>query len=159
MIEVGALDSLRSCIGEEIGVSDWLEISQDRINLFAEASGDHQWIHVDVDRAAASPMKTTIAHGFLTLSLVSHLLRGTLKLPPLRMALNYGLNKVRFIAPVPAGARVRARITPTVVDAPVVDGGEEYVQVTWGIVLELESAPRPCAVADWIVRYYPARQP
>jgi acyl dehydratase len=151
MIEIGPLTTLRDRLGVEIAVSDWLTVSQDRIDTFADATGDDQWIHVDVARAAASPMKTTIAHGFLTLSLVSLLLRTTIRLPPLRMALNYGVNRVRFIAPVPSGARIRARITPA-----TVDDVHDAVQVAWSVVLELESSPRPCAIVEWIVRYYPA---
>lgn len=150
MIDVGPLGALRGRIGEEIAVSDWLTVSQDRINAFAEATGDDQWIHVDPARAAASPMKTTIAHGFLTLSLVSVLLRSTLKFPPLRMAINYGVNRVRFITPVPSGSRIRARITPAAIEETT-----DATQITWGITLELEGTDKPCAVVEWIVRYYP----
>src|SRR5580765_3609460 len=104
-------------VGEEIAVSDWLEVSQARIQQFADATGDHQWIHVDPVRAAVeSPFKTTIAHGFLTLSLLSPLIRESIQFTGLRMAINYGLNRVRFVSPVPAGTRIRARITPTAVD-------------------------------------------
>ena len=151
MIEIGPLATLRDRLGDELAVSDWLTVSQERINAFADATGDDQWIHVDSARAAASPMKTTIAHGFLTLSLVSLLVRTTIRLPPLRMALNYGVNRVRFIAPVPSGARIRARITPA-----SVDDVHDAVQVTWSVVLELESSEKPCAIVEWIVRYYPA---
>ena len=128
-------------IGEEIAVSDWLEITQERIDAFAEATGDHQWIHVDPVRAAASPLKTTIAHGIHTLSLVSLLVRRAIALPPLRMAINYGVNRVRFITPVPAGARIRARISPSAVE----DAGGG-VQVTWRVAVEREDAEKPCAV-------------
>src|SRR6185503_1605929 len=103
--------TLRDRVGQEIAVGDWFEISQDRINQFADATGDHQWIHVDPARAAAeSPFRTTIAHGFLTLSLLSTLMREAIQISGLRMAINYGLNRVRFVSPVPSGARVRARI-------------------------------------------------
>jgi acyl dehydratase len=152
MVEIASLDSLGAQIGTEIAASDWLTVSQSRIDAFAEASGDDQWIHVDVARAATSPFKSTIAHGFLTLSLVSLLMRQAIKLPPVRMALNYGVNRVRFISPVPAGARIRAHITPNAVES-IGDG----VQVTWSITLELEHAQKPCATVEWIVRYYPAR--
>jgi acyl dehydratase len=138
-------------IGEEIAVSDWLEVSQARINQFAEATGDHQWIHVDPARAAAeSPFKSTIAHGFLTLSLLSTLIRESIQFTGLRMAINYGLNRVRFVSPVPAGSRIRALITLQAVDA--VSGG---FQVTWQVTVERERGEKPACIADWIVRYYP----
>jgi acyl dehydratase len=138
-------------IGEEIAVSDWLEVSQARINQFAEATGDHQWIHVDPARAATeSPFKSTIAHGFLTLSLLSTLIRESIQFTGLRMAINYGLNRVRFVSPVPAGSRIRALIMLQAVDA--VSGG---FQVTWQVTVERERGEKPACVADWIVRYYP----
>ncbi len=149
MVDIGPLAALKGRLGEEIAVSEWLEVTQERINAFAAATGDDQWIHIDPQRAAASPLKTTIAHGFLTLSLVSILLRSTIQFPPQRMAINYGLNRVRFITPVPAGARIRARIAPKAVDD--VEGG---TQVTWNVTLEREGADKPCAVVEWIVRYY-----
>jgi acyl dehydratase len=155
VIEIADVTTIRSRLGEEIAVSDWLEISQERINQFADATGDHQWIHVDAARAAReSPFKSTIAHGFLTLSLVSTLVRSALHVTGLRMAINYGLNKVRFVSPVPAGSRVRARITPASFDA--VSGG---VQVTWQITVEREQHDKPSCVAEWIVRYYPEQGP
>jgi acyl dehydratase len=138
-------------VGEEIAVSDWLEVTQDRINQFADATGDHQWIHVDPARAAAElPSKTTIAHGFLTLSLLSTLIRESIRFTGLRMAINYGLNRVRFVSPVPSGSRIRALITLQSVDA--VSGG---VQVTWLATIEREGGEKPAAVAEWLVRYYP----
>ena len=150
MIELPDINSLRDQLGQEIAVSDWMTITQERIDRFAEATDDRQWIHVDTARAAVeSPFKTTIAHGFLTLSLVSTLIRHTLSFDRYRMALNYGVNRVRFITPVPTGSRIRARFMPmTAEDA----GGS--VQVTWGITLEREGADKPCCVAEWIVRYY-----
>jgi acyl dehydratase len=145
--------TLRARVGEEIAVGDWFEITQERIDQFAEATGDHQWIHVDRARAAAeTPFRTTIAHGFLTLSLVSTLIRQAIEFTGLRMAINYGLNKVRFVSPVPSGSRVRARIVPAAVE-DVKDG----VQVTWQITVEREGGDRPSCVAEWLVRYYPAR--
>src|SRR6184192_714837 len=109
--------TLREKVGQEIAVSDWLEITQARINQFADATGDHQWIHVDPARAAAeSPFKATIAHGFLTLSLISTLVRGAMQFNNLRMAINYGANRVRFIAPVPSGSRIRGRFSPAAVE-------------------------------------------
>jgi acyl dehydratase len=153
VIEISDVRALAPRIGEEIAVSNWLEITQERIDQFAAATGDSQWIHVDPARAATeSPFKTTIAHGFLTLSLLSSLVRDAMTFTGLRMAINYGLNRVRFVAPVPSGARVRARIAP----AAVVDSGD-HVQVTWGVTVEREGGDKPCCVAEWIVRYYPAR--
>ena len=139
-------------IGEEIAVSNWFEVSQARIDQFADATGDHQWIHVDPVRAAAElPSKTTIAHGFLTLSLLSTLIRESITFTGLRMAINYGLNRVRFVSPVPSGSRIRALITLETVDA--VSGG---FQVTWHVTIEREGGDKPACVADWIVRYYPS---
>ena len=143
----------RDRIGQEIAVSDWLEVSQARIDQFADATGDHQWIHVDAARAATeSPFKSTIAHGFLTLSLMSPLIRESIQFTGLRMAINYGLNHVRFVSPVPSGARIRARITPGAVEQ--VGGG---FQVTWQVTVEREHGDKPACVADWLVRYYPLK--
>ena len=145
-----ALSRLAEHIGQDLGVSDWMTISQAQINTFADATSDHQWIHVDVARAAAeTPFKSTIAHGFLTLSLLSTLLRHTITVDGLRLALNYGLNRVRFVSPVPAGARVRARVM--LAGVTPVDGG---VQAAWGITVEREQQDKPCLVAEWLVRYY-----
>jgi acyl dehydratase len=152
MIEITDVRSLRDRIGEEIAVGDWFEITQARIDQFAEATGDAQWIHVDPARAEAeSPFKTTIAHGFLTLSLLSALIRDAMTFQGLRMAINYGMNRMRFVAPVPAGARVRARFTPA-----AVEDTSGSVQVTWQVTIDREHADKPCCVAEWIVRYYPA---
>ena len=143
--------TLSNRAGQEIAVSDWLEVTQARIDQFADATGDHQWIHVDPARAAAElPSKTTIAHGFLTLSLLSTLIRESIRFTGLRMAINYGLNKVRFVSPVPSGSRIRARITLQSVEE--VSGG---VQATWHVAIEGEGGDKPACVADWIVRYYP----
>ncbi len=144
-------NELREVVGQEIAVTDWLEVAQERINQFADATGDHQWIHVDVDRAQAeSPYGTTIAHGFLTLSLLSCLMsqaigfRGGLKL-----AINYGLNRVRFPAPVLSGSMVRARIKlQSLEDIP---GG---LQASWAITAERDGGDKPVCVAEWLVRYY-----
>jgi acyl dehydratase len=147
-IDVRTIDAR---VGEEIAVSDWLEVTQARINQFADATGDHQWIHVDTARAAAElPSKSTIAHGFLTLSLLSTLIRESIRFTGLRLAINYGLNRVRFVSPVPAGSRIRARVTLQSVDA-LSDG----YQVTWQVTVERETGDKPACVADWIVRYYP----
>jgi acyl dehydratase len=150
MIEID-VRTLSARIGEEIAVSDWLEVTQARIDQFADATGDRQWIHVDPVRAAAElPSKSTIAHGFLTLSLLSTLIRESIQFTGLRMAINYGLNRVRFVSTVPSGSRIRALITLQAVDA--VSGG---FQVTWQVTIEREGGDKPACVADWVVRYYP----
>ena len=131
-ISIGSARSL----GQEIGTSDWVVVSQERINAFADATGDHQWIHVDPERAAVeSPFGTTIAHGFLTLSLVSALMRNALSIGGLRMAINYGANRVRFVSPVPAGARIRARIVLASVDEVA-----DATQALWHVTVEREDA-------------------
>ena len=150
MIDVD-VRTLGDRVGQEIAVSDWLAVTQARINQFADATGDHQWIHVDPVRAASElPSKTTIAHGFLTLSLLSTLIRESIAFTGLRMAINYGLNRVRFVSPVPSGSRIRALITLQSIDA--VTGG---FQVTWQVTVEREGGDKPACVADWIVRYFP----
>lgn len=151
MRTLASVRDLGPLVGQEVGVSEWMTISQERINAFAEATGDHQWIHVDVARAAReAPDGVTIAHGFLTLALVSALLRDTLTVNGVRMTINYGLNRVRFVSPVPAGARVRARITL----AHLQDSGDS-VQATWLVTVERDGGRKPSVVAEWIVRYYP----
>jgi acyl dehydratase len=143
--------TLNTRVGEQIAVSSWLEVTQERINQFADATGDHQWIHVDPVRAAAElPSKTTIAHGFLTLSLLSTLIRDAIKFSGLRMAINYGANRVRFVSPVPSGSKIRAVITLQSVED--VSGG---LQVTWLATIERQGGDKPAAVAEWLVRYYP----
>jgi acyl dehydratase len=150
VIEIANVEALGGRLDQEVSVSDWIEVTQARIDRFAEATEDRQWIHVDTVRAAQSPFKGTIAHGFLTLSLVSPLARNALRIEGLRMAINYGLNRVRFVSPVPAGSRIRGRFVPTAVSA---EG--DSVQVTWRVTVEREHADKPCCVAEWIVRYYP----
>jgi acyl dehydratase len=149
VIDITDFAALRRQIGQEVAVGEWLEITQDRISQFAEATEDRQWIHVDPARAAGSPFKSTIAHGFLTLSLVSALLRSAIRVPNQKMGINYGVNRVRFPAPVPAGSRVRGRFSPLAVDD--VNGAH---QVTWAITVERDGGDKPCCVAEWIVRYY-----
>jgi acyl dehydratase len=142
--------SLGDAIGRELAVSGWIELTQERIDQFADATGDHQWIHVDAARAAAeSPFRTTIAHGFLTLSLVSRLFRDAITPTGLRMTLNYGLNRVRFVSPVPSGSRVRGRFTLGAVEET---GGA--LQAVWHVTVEREGGDRPACVAEWVVRYY-----
>jgi acyl dehydratase len=126
-------------------------IAQDRIDAFADATGDHQWIHVDAERAKhETPFGTTIAHGFLTLSLISALMRNAVSIEGLRMAINYGLNRVRFVSPVPQGSRVRARVV-----LAAIEDTRDSVQVTWSLQVEREGHDKPCLVAEWLVRYYP----
>ena len=142
--------ALRQHLGREVAVSDWLEVTQERINLFAEATEDRQWIHTDPARAAReSPFRRAIAHGFLTLSLLSELGRTAVSVGGVRMGINYGLNRVRFVAPVPAGSRVRARFT--LAELEEFKGG---VQATWAVTVEREAGDKPCCAAEWLVRYY-----
>jgi acyl dehydratase len=145
-----SIRQLASRVGEEVGVSPWVEVSQERIDTFAKAIDDFQWIHVDRARAQDSPFGGTIAHGFLTLSLLSQLSERTFSFADRRMGVNYGLNRVRFTAPVPSGARVRARFTLAKYE-PLEDNG---VQVTWNTVVEIEGAAKPALVAEWIGRHY-----
>ena len=145
-----SLRELESRVGEEIGVSPWVEITQERIDTFARAIEDFQWIHVDPERAKRSPFGGTIAHGFLTLSLLSHLSELTFGFTDRRMGINYGLNRVRFTSPVPVGSRVRARFTLQKFE-PIEGNG---VQVTWSVVVEIEGAAKPALVAEWLGRHY-----
>lgn len=145
---MGAIEQLQQRVGEEIGVSDWFAITQDRIDAFADATNDHQWIHVDADKAAAGPFGTTIAHGFLTLSLTPDL-APRLQVPEARMQINYGLDRVRFISPVPAGSRIRARTKLAAVDE--IEGG---IHVKSEITIELEGGTKPACVAESLMRFY-----
>ena len=144
------LTDLRRLVGREIAVTDWLEITQERINQFADATGDHQWIHTDPERARReSPYGTTIAHGFLTLSLVPQLIKAAVPLGDLRMAINYGLNRVRFPSAVLAGSRIRARIVLQSI-RELADSTEAIFSIT----VETEGSEKPCCVAEWLARYY-----
>jgi acyl dehydratase len=140
------LDELATLAGDELGTSDWLEITQDRVNAFADATGDHQWIHVDVERAAAGPFGGTIAHGYLTLSLIPFLGAQVFSLETPGAKLNYGVNKVRFPSPVPVGARVRNHVTMGEVTA--VPAG---TQLTLRHTVEIEGQPKPGCVAETVV--------
>ncbi|CDR12506.1 MaoC family dehydratase [Streptomyces iranensis] len=142
-------DELRSAVGEELGPSDWLEIDQKRIDLFADATGDHQWIHVDPEKAAAGPFGTTIAHGYLTLSLLPSFTPQLLRVEGVRMGINYGVNKVRFPSPVPVGSRLRA--TSRIVEVAEVKDG---LQMTLTVTLEREGGDKPACVAESVVRFY-----
>ena len=146
---IESLRQLRELVGREVGVSDWIEVTQERINRFAETAEDRQWIHVDAERARKeSPYGTTIAHGFLTLSLLTPM-AAAVRVPGIRMGVNYGADRVRFPAPVPAGSKIRARFTlRSLEDIP---GG---VKATWKATVERQGGDKPCCVADWIVLYY-----
>ncbi|HEX4518324.1 MAG TPA: MaoC family dehydratase [Gaiellaceae bacterium] len=142
------VEELVAAAGDDLGESSWHTITQEQINGFAEATGDDQWIHVDAVRAAAGPFGTTIAHGYLTLSLVPMLMREVQELRTRSMEINYGLDRVRFLTPVPAGSRVRGRVT--VANVTPVDGG---VQVTYDVTIELEGSEKPAAIVNPIYRY------
>ena len=146
---ISSIDEAVDAVGHDLGVSEWIAIDQDRINSFAETTGDHQWIHVDVERARSeSPYGTTIAHGFLTLSLIPALSKDNYRVDNAKMGINYGLNKVRFLAPVPAGSRIRVR--SELVDAKKVN--EMTVDLTVRHTVELEGSDKPAAVAELIAR-------
>jgi acyl dehydratase len=148
---IEGIEGLKSLVGQEVGASDWFEVTQTRINDFADATEDHQWIHIDVERAKTdSPFHSTIAHGFLTLSLLPHLVSQAVKVQgDFKMGINYGLNRLRFVSPVPSGSRVRARLTLQSVEDFA--GGN---QITWSVTCETEGGQKPALVAEWLVRYY-----
>lgn len=150
MREIASLAALKELIGQEVAVSDWVQITQERVNLFAEATGDRQWIHVDVERSRKeSPFGGTVAHGFLTLSLLPKLMESAIAMPDVKMGVNYGLNKVRFTAPVPVGSRIRARMKLLTVDD--IPGG---AQVSWEVTMEREGSDKPVCIAESIARRY-----
>ena len=146
-----SLAELPPLVGQEVAVSDWLTITQQQVNQFAEATGDHQWIHVDVEKAKAGPFGAPIAHGFLTLSLIPQFFESSIEIRGTSMGVNYGLNKVRFTAPVPVGSRLRARMTLLACD-PIDNGG---FQMTWQVTIEREGSERPVCVAESLSRRYP----
>ncbi|MCJ0762107.1 MaoC family dehydratase [Variovorax terrae] len=145
------LSEFAALVGQEVAVSDWITISQQQVNQFAEATGDHQWIHVDVDKARAGPFGAPIAHGFLTLSLLPKFFESSFEVVQSRMGVNYGLNKVRFMSPVPVGSRLRARMALLACE-PIDNGG---VQMTWQVTIEREGVAKPVCVAESLVRRYP----
>jgi acyl dehydratase len=142
--------ALEEAVGRHLGYSDWLEITQERVDQFADATGDHQWIHVDPERAKRGPFGACIAHGYLTLSLVNHFLPQIVEVRGISMGVNYGADRLRFPAPVPVGSRVRGGGELVKVEA--VEGG---VQATVRVTVEIEGGPRPACVVDTISRYYP----
>ena len=150
MFTIGAVDDVTNLVGQELGHSDWVEITQSRVDTFADATGDHQWIHVDVARAADGPFGGTIAHGYLTLSLGPALLHDVVEWRNTRLGINYGLNKVRFPAPVPVGARVRLAVTLAAAE-PI---GDDGVQVTLQTTFEIEDGTKPACVAELVLRYF-----
>ena len=142
------LDEFVAAAGSELGPTDWMEITQERVNLFADATDDHQWIHVDPEKAAGGPFGGTIAHGLLTLSLLPHFTHQLYRVDNVKLAVNYGYNKVRFITPVRVGANVRARAA--ISDVAQLDGA---VQATMTVTVEIEGSEKPAAVAESIVRF------
>ena len=149
MREFPSLTALAEATGQHLGYSDWLEIGQERVNLFAEATNDHQWIHVDPERAKSGPFGTTIAHGFLTLSLIPSLTPQLFRVEGVRMGVNYGVNKVRFPSPVPVGSRLRA--TAVVAEVTEAGGG---MQLVTRVTIEREGGDKPVCVAETVARFY-----
>jgi acyl dehydratase len=145
------LAELAACVGQDVAVSDWLTITQEQINQFAEATGDRQWIHIDPERAKAGPFGAPIAHGFLTLSLLPQFFASALHLTQTRMGVNYGLNKVRFMSPVPVGSALRAKLF--LVSAEAIENNG--MQMTWDVTIEREGVSKPVCVAQSISRSYP----
>jgi acyl dehydratase len=148
---IESLAAVPALVGQEVAVSDWITITQEQVNQFAEATGDHQWIHVDVEKAKAGPFGGPIAHGFLTLSLIPRFFESTLRIDNTRMGVNYGLNKVRFTGPVPVGCRLRAAMTLLACE-PIDNGG---MQMTWKMSIQREGVEKPVCVAESISRRYP----
>ena len=146
-----SLQDLAASVGQDVAVSDWVVVTQEQINLFAQATGDHQWIHTDADKAQSGPFGTTIAHGFLTLSLLPQFFESAFDIQGSRMGINYGLNKVRFTAPVPVGSRLRAHMNLLACEA--ID--KQGVQMTWRVSVEREGSDKPVCVAESLVRRYP----
>lgn len=145
------LAELSSLVGQEVAMSEWLTVTQEQINLFAKATGDHQWIHVDEERSRAGPFGGTIAHGLLTLSLIPQFFQTAITIREVGMGINYGLNKVRFTAPVPVGSRLRARLK-LLSSEPIDNRGRQMV---WEVVVEREGSAKPVCVAESIARRYP----
>ena len=148
---IAGIEELKALTGQEVSASDWFEVTQKQINDFADATEDHQWIHVDPERARSdSPFGSTIAHGFLTLSFLPHLASQAVKVQgDFKMGINYGLNRLRFVSPLLAGSRIRAHFNLQGVEE--VQGG---FQITWAVTVETEGGTKPCLVAEWLVRYY-----
>ncbi len=148
-VHFATLESLRDKVGQQLATSDWITVDQERINLFAQATGDHQWIHVDPVRAAAGPFGTTIAHGFLTLSLVPEIAQSAMAIDDVRMSVNYGLNRVRFMGPVPAGSRLRGHLKLAAFE-PIEGGAQLVTEIT----IEREGVPKPVCIAEAVARRF-----
>lgn len=145
------LEELDALVGQAVAASDWITITQEQVNRFAEATGDHQWIHVDLERAKAGPFGAPIAHGFLTLSLLPVFFASAMHVRASRMGVNYGLNRVRFTSPVPVGSRLRAHMTLQACET--IDNGGR--QLTWTVTVEREGGEKPVCLAESLVRHYP----
>jgi acyl dehydratase len=154
MRQFASLLELKKCVGEEVGLSEWVTVDQSRINMFAEATGDFNWVHVDVERAAAGPFGKTIAHGFLTLSLLPLFTNNALAIDGVKLGLNYGLNKVRFPEPLLVGSKVRGRIVlQSMEDVAPVAGNPGY-QIVFQVTMEVEGKTKPACVAENVQRRY-----
>ena len=151
MRSFATLEEFGALVGQTVASSDWITITQEQVNQFAAATGDHQWIHVDVERAKAGPFGAPIAHGFLTLSLLPRIFDSAIVVRQVGMGVNYGLNRVRFMSPVPVGSRVRGHLKLLACE-PIDRGGQ---QMTWQTTIELEGASKPACVAESIARRYP----
>ena len=145
------LNEVAALVGHDVAESDWIMVTQEQVNLFAQATGDHQWIHVDVERAKAGPFGAPIAHGFLTLSMLPRFFESALHIEQTRMGVNYGLNKVRFTSPVPVGSRLRARMKLLACD-PIDNQG---MQMSWEVAVEREGVTKPVCIVESIARSYP----
>jgi acyl dehydratase len=150
MKKFNALQDLLACVGQDVAVSDWVTVTQEQINLFAQATGDHQWIHTDADKAQSGPFGSTIAHGFLTLSLLPQFFESAFAIDQTRMGVNYGLNKVRFTAPVPVDSRLRGHMHLLACE----DIEPHGIQMTWKVTIEREGSDKPVCVAESLVRHY-----
>jgi len=146
-----SLAELAPLVGQDVATSDWITVTQQQVNLFAEATGDHQWIHVDEERARAGPFGAPIAHGFLTLALMPKFFDNAIEIRNTRVSVNYGLNRVRFTAPVPVGSRLRA-VMRLIEHRPVENDG---VQMTWQVTVEREGSDKPVCIAETVARRYP----
>ena len=148
--EFNTFDDIKACVGQDVAVSDWCVVTQAQINLFADATHDHQWIHIDAEKAAAGPFGTPIAHGFLTLSLLPRFFESAFSSAQTRMGVNYGLNKVRFTSPVPVGSKLRGHMK--LLNAVPIDGNG--MQFTWEMSIEREGSEKPACIAESLARYY-----
>jgi acyl dehydratase len=154
MREFDSIEELQPLIGQEVAVSDWITIDQERIDRFADATDDHQWIHVDPQRAQAGPFGTTVAHGFLTLALLPRLAQQAIAIRSTKMGVNYGLNRVRFPAPVAVGSRVRGRFTLQKIEILEPLRGMPGAQLVWEVTIECEGSSKPVCVAESVSRRY-----